>query len=243
MRIQYASDLHLESDSNRAYVHERFRQAVGDVLLLAGDIGEFAHEAAVSDFWDWCAANFRETLIVPGNHEYGHGVVPAGGGFMRYVRDNVAYHHNRIVRIDDVDFICSTLWPDPGIEAKVFSDQVLPYFNEPGVPSIDTLNAQCVDFVFHAIGQSKARATVVVTHFAPTPDVVPAAKAVPEKRGVFACDLTERIRLQDPDVWLFGHTHANVETRLGQTRLISNQLGCLERRMSDDFAFGKRIVL
>ncbi|MBO5658619.1 MAG: metallophosphoesterase [Duodenibacillus sp.] len=243
MRICYASDLHMEYAANRAYVREHAGDWQGDVLLLAGDIQELANPSLSNDFWDWCAANFRETLIVPGNHEYGHGVVPAGGGFTRYVRDNVAYHHNRVVRLDDVDFVCSTLWPVPGMAARAFADQVLPYFNEPGVPSIDTLNAECVDFVFNAVRRSEARATVIVTHFAPTPDVVPPAKAVPEKLGVFACDLTERIRREGPDVWLFGHSHTNVDQRIGATRLIANQLGNLERQMNEAFAFGKDFVL
>ena len=71
MKIQYASDLHLELRDNMNYIKCYPLPVVGDILVLAGDI-YYLDNSSISrlQFWDWCADHFQYTLIVPGNHEY-----------------------------------------------------------------------------------------------------------------------------------------------------------------------------
>ena len=68
--------------------------------------------------WDWCSDNFKQTLVVPGNHEYysGYDVRKLGGEFSLNVRDNVRYVNNKVVTIDEVDIILSTVWAHIRIE-------------------------------------------------------------------------------------------------------------------------------
>lgn len=51
-------------------------------------------------------------LIVPGNHEYyNYSDVMEQGLQWRWIfRENVGYYQNQVVRIDDTDFVLSTLW-------------------------------------------------------------------------------------------------------------------------------------
>lgn len=54
MKIQYASDLHLEFADNWRYLKENPLQATGDILVLAGDIGYLGDENySKHPFWDW----------------------------------------------------------------------------------------------------------------------------------------------------------------------------------------------
>jgi len=70
MKIQYASDLHLEFHENSRWLKENPLVVAGDVLILAGDIGYLGDDNyRRHPFWDWCAESFRKTIVIPGNHE------------------------------------------------------------------------------------------------------------------------------------------------------------------------------
>ena len=71
MRIQYASDLHLEFSENSSYLKHNPLLAVGDVLVLAGDIGYIGDDNySKHPFWDWASQNYKQVIVIPGNHEF-----------------------------------------------------------------------------------------------------------------------------------------------------------------------------
>ena len=113
MRIQYMSDLHMELYDNSRYIKAKEFEATGDVLVLAGDTFYLRDIIAPQKrFWNWASKNFRQVLMVPGNHEfYGNGdVIERGDSWQWMFRENVGYYYNKVVRIDDIDFILTTLW-------------------------------------------------------------------------------------------------------------------------------------
>jgi len=113
MKVQYASDLHLEFYDNSVFIARNPFKVVGDVLVLAGDtlpLKEF-DSYRQHRFFDWCADNFKQTFLVPGNHEYYRDDISKYPVAWRLpLRDNVAMYENGNVIVDDTEFILSTLW-------------------------------------------------------------------------------------------------------------------------------------
>ena len=67
MKIQYASDLHLELSGNSKYVKEIPFEVTGDILVLAGDTAYLRDKNLPdSKFWKWDSVNYREVFLVPG---------------------------------------------------------------------------------------------------------------------------------------------------------------------------------
>ena len=113
MKIQYMSDLHLEFSDNSRWLKHNELPVTGDILVLAGDIFYLKDKVApLTNFWKWASANYRQVLIVPGNHEYYNycDVMDRGLQWKWMFKENVGYYQNQVVRIDDTDFIMSTLW-------------------------------------------------------------------------------------------------------------------------------------
>ena len=112
MKIQYASDLHLEFAENRNFIENGGIEPVGEVLVLAGDTFYLRDIIAPQKrFWNWASKSFRQVLLVPGNHEfYSNSDVTSRGDSWQWIfRENVGYYYNKVVRIDDTDYILTTL--------------------------------------------------------------------------------------------------------------------------------------
>lgn len=113
MKIQYASDLHLEFSDNWRYLKDNPLKPVGDILVLAGDIGYLGDENyTVHPFWDWASDNYEQVIACMGNHEFYkyYDVATLPDGYCLDIRRNVKSYYNGVVNIGDTDFIISTLW-------------------------------------------------------------------------------------------------------------------------------------
>ena len=113
MKIQFASDLHLERNENSEYWENNKIIPIGDVLVLAGDITKLSNISFEHPFFDQISNDFKQVIIVPGNHEY---YSISNLSYIKQpdleieIRPNVKYYNNKVVKIDDINFICSTLW-------------------------------------------------------------------------------------------------------------------------------------
>ena len=155
-----------------------------------------------------------------------------GDSWRRKILPNVHYYQNKVVRIDNVDFILSTLWSHIRPEDEYFVHrgmndfrQIL-YNGRRFTPAdFNAEHEKCLDFIKQSVAESTAKRIVVVTHHLPSMTVVS-----PEHKGsllnsAFATELGNFIADSRIDAWIFGHSHANEEAIIGNTRLVCNQLG------------------
>lgn len=237
MKVQYASDLHLEMLDNGRFIHNGGGlDAVGDVLVLAGDIGYFDGDGYTGEeFWEELTFNYQRVLVVPGNHEFYYGadlgrIYP---GRMVELAENITMHYNDVVRIGDVEFILCPLWahvpPENAFETqrRVSDFHKIRYDGELLTPERFNEEHRCaVEFLKNALATSTAAKRVVVTHHVPTALCMsPEFKGSPIN-GAFVAELHDLIHDSNIDYWIYGHSHRNMlPVEIGGTRLVTNQLG------------------
>ena len=237
MRIQYASDLHLEFSENKSYIEHEGIEPVGDVLVLAGDVSYLGdRKLRKRPFWDWCGEHYRETFVVPGNHEF-YGAFDIARTMVDYeleVRQNVRYLNNRSVVLGDTELFFTTLWTkiDP---TRLWTVQQgmndYRYGKLNGVRffanDVDGLHRQCMDWLSGALAASGAVHKIVVTHHCPTMRQEFNSCPGGALNSAFQVDLDSFIENSGVDYWIYGHTHfaGGSGTKIGETTLLCNQLG------------------
>ncbi len=237
MIIQYASDLHLEFSANANYLSQYPLNPVGDFLVLAGDIGLLGLMDHIQHpFFDWCAHNFTQTYIIPGNHEYYECVDLADTleGWELPLRDNVRYLNNQSIKVGDAEIFFSTLWSPVTPEQRStvqggLNDCYRIVYEERGFCAADyaKVHAICLDWLKKALAASDAKRKIVVSHHCPTFRFVDPRHPDSQINSAFCANLDAMIEGSDIDCWIFGHTHYNggADQLIGNTRMLTNQLG------------------
>ena len=245
MKIQYASDLHLEFRSNTEFILNHPLEVAGDILLLAGDIAYMNSEAhARHPFWDWAAGHYQEVLLCPGNHEFykGYDIATLPNGYCEFIRPNVRRLYNAVVTMGDTDIILSTLWAhiDPRDEIicaeRVADFARIGYRGDSLMPTdFNREHERCVQFLQQALASSKARHKVVATHHLPSPLLLDPQFNGSSLNGAYVSDMTSFVAECGADFWVYGHSHRNICRAIGTTQCLSNQLGYVHVGEGYDF--------
>ncbi len=231
MRLQVLSDLHLEfGDRQRP-------RPLADVVVLAGDI----HQGTAG--LNWAKRNFPNTpvIYVLGNHEfYGHSIPDLTKTVKREAKgSHVHVLENNIFKLGGFVFLGCTLWTDFGLfghthSAMQMADLDLNDFTlirKEGFRSrfrpwdSARIHARSVRWLKTQLSRQDPRQTIVVTHHAPSPQSIPAEQSGDILNGAFASDLNCLIKASGIRLWIHGHTHHNVDYKIGRTKVYSNQRG------------------
>jgi predicted phosphodiesterase len=243
MRLQIASDLHLEMlwRDPRLLGWQVIEPAPeADLLILAGDIHQGAQ--AVTAFLDWPVP----VLIVPGNHEAYESSIGSALAAMRGAASGskVQVLQRESIQIDGVRFLAATLWSDPAVmgdrEAlaratleRVMVDYRLIGSDHPGAPATQRLSID--ESVAHhrldrawleaELARDFAGPTVVITHHLPSHRSIAPRYAESLTNGGFVTDLEALMGADRVRLWIHGHTHTSFDYSVDGTRVICNPRG------------------
>lgn len=253
MKIQYASDLHLEFHDNSRFLKENPLLPTGEILILAGDIGYLNDDNYNKHpFWDWASENYKQVVVAVGNHELYkyYDLTEMPQGLVCSIRDNVKCYYNAVVRIENVDIIVSTLW------AKIPLEEAYP--TERGVTDFhrilykgETLtfadfnreHDKCFHFIQNEIVRSAADHIIVVTHHVPSFQLASPDFTGSKINGAFTVELKSFIENSPIEYWIYGHSHRNIDKVIGKTQCVSNQLGYVFHNEHHTFDPGKVIEI
>ena len=252
MRIAVHSDLHTEISPCRLRGLD-----MAELLVLAGDIGDMASLPA---FFAALRADAPDVpvLHVLGNHDrYGmtreEGVAAHRALAAQY---GIRVLDDEAVLFGDVLFCGTTLWTDFRLAddapaSMQWAGDTLPDFREIRDDDGTLLTPQAMllwheaacAFLAKALATPQVRAKVVISHFLPSRAVVAREHGADQealvKSAYWASELPALYG--QCDVWIYGHSHANVNVTQGSTRFVSNQRGA--RRKAPDYEEDFLLVL
>ena len=233
MRIQIASDLHLEMHNDRYPPLVDFVPVADrDVLVLAGDIGVYTQ--AVRFIED--EARISPVIYVPGNHEYHtNWGRRATDDFWQEIADetpDLYYLNGDGVTINGVRFWGAPWYSDLRgrrdpvylriIEASIkdFSE----HCNDNGRWTV----RQHIEEYAHQTELLREQADcvdVVVTHWPPTDRATPPRFRDGMLNGYFVNDRESLVETIGARLWISGHVHDPYDCMVGATRCIGNPCG------------------
>lgn len=235
MRIQLASDLHLEF-LIRNFPGERLivpaHQA--DVLVLAGDISHAS--SAIELFKNWPVP----VLYIMGNHEAYGGCIEAVQEELTHAAQgtSVRFLERDIADFGDVRFLGCTLWTDYRLRSNRTQRQLMENaqlrLNDHRL--IRTRNGELFSPEHALRDHERSRAwlsqelsrtydgkTVVISHHGPHLQSVHHRYIGEPLNAAFVSDLSEL--LPKADLWLHGHVHDSFDYTVSGCRVVANPRG------------------
>lgn len=254
MKIQYVSDLHLEFAENGSFLKHNPLSVVGDILVLAGDIGYIGDDNySKHPFWDWASENYQQVIVVPGNHEFYKmfDLDRLYNGWTLKIRKNVTCYYNAVIPLsDDTEIIATTLWSYISLQDAFQTEAAISDFHRIryGTAPLDfnrfnEEHYRCFHFLEEAVTRSKAKHIIVATHHVPSFELMSPEFKGSAVNGAFTVELGNYIAANPIEYWIYGHSHRNIDKVIGNTKCVSNQLGYVFNNENTTFSHSKHIEL
>lgn len=244
MKIRMMSDIHYEMG---AFYIEEMPDDKNTVLVLAGDIGLLEKAYTYVDFITECCDQFKHVIFVYGNHEYYRGDWPYSHNkaveHFKYL-ENIHFGYEFTAVVDDVAFICSTLWTNfnngdaSSMQAAKNSmndfriirtgPKEVPYLRKFDPIEAYKFHDKTLKFMAENIThyQEEGKKIIVVTHHQPSlKSINEKYIGTPDLNGAYVSDLEPFILEHKPSFWFAGHVHDSFNYFVGETNVIVNPTG------------------
>ena len=235
MRLRGYSDIHLEfgpfSPPSAA--------GAADVIVIAGDLANGTRGI------DWILDHFPDTpvVLVLGNHDLYYDSIPE---LTRAIRDRclgtrIYLLENEAVSIAGYRFLGCTLWTDFELHGTMEASRDLAGAWMPDFKCIDLgsgavrtrltpedtqrFHAESRAWLTAELARGDRARTIVVSHHAPSARSLSPDPARIHLNPAFGSNLDGMVEASGVPLWIHGHTHHNVDYRLGGTRVLTNQRG------------------
>lgn len=230
MRIALYSDLHLE------FAPFSPPEVDVDVIVLAGDIAPKLNGLRFAS----TLTTRAQVIYVLGNHEYYGTHTHLAQKLKTQASSGVHVLENDEIVVGGVRFLGCTLWTDfeltgdaeraHAAAASMMNDYVRIRSAEFGFKRLRPVHTYRKHLASRAWLESKltepfAGSTVVITHHAPSIASIPEHERLDPIAACYASALDDIVSRSGAALWLHGHTHRNVDYRLGGTRVLTNQRG------------------
>lgn len=249
VKIQIASDLHLEFKENHTWLEQNPLIPKGDILLLAGDIILDKYKKRARNFYEKISADFPQIISTMGNHEFYRGTLSyAYPSYSGKISSNHLRLNNGSIILGKTKIIASILWTDilPQEEATIEKDmndyQFIKETDVYGekipltITRIRQLHRISLDFLLKEIEKPFAGKIVVMTHHLPSYACLSQIYTESNINSAYATELDEFIR-SHPQIalWVCGHSHGFCDITIGKTRIVKNTLGYVQEGQQFEF--------
>lgn len=255
LKLRILSDLHTEFSDLYLPTLDTDKDSV---LVLAGDIGLVHKNTHLHDvympFLSRCSAQFRNVILINGNHEHYSGSFVRTSSILRgAIADwqlfNVVHLEKETWVIDNVAFIGATLWTDCDrqnphsdylwnsmSDSKVIRtgpNDTLPHDRKFLAADTWMDHRRAKEYIWKEVDKHKAAGnkTVVVTHHAVTPMSIHEQYKGDSLNMFFSSDMTLDIMEHNPTLMIHGHVHnafdyyVDSTQEICQTRVVCNPRG------------------
>lgn len=239
MNLHVCSDIHLDTwylVYKEDYILDLFEHTKGDILILAGDLGEYINfkENYFIKFFDTISKNYNHVILLAGNHEFYNSQL-----YYNLLDDfydsysNFTFLEKQSIVIDDQQFIGTTLWSDLSFVKNNIKEKLAANINDYHLIRRYTNNKKIthedtqIEFFHNKIYllQNIVEGSVVITHHAPSTQSISPHYKTNVLNPWFASNCETVIALTSPRLWIHGHTHDKLDYNIGETRIVCNPCG------------------